>query len=254
MAEKPLLDTILETSAIVGSLVVPAKSLESHLGGFASQLTVWTHDDVYKISILGSATGLIHRGRSMLVCSMHQLNDVELSDVCIMLSDGSHVVTSSGSRTFRTGEYTRESDAYDVAAFDFTKPAEEFPELTNPFFRFDLVPPDAPNTNIMAFIVAGYPSADQKYELDEKNHLGIVRRVLVALPDDQPTDHALLKLQFVHELDFDPDGLSGGPAFVVQVVHGECRVYLSGIVLRAGRSHCYVLKSGYLWDFLGSFK
>lgn len=254
MADKPLLDTILETSARVGSLVIPANSLGSYVGRFASQLTVWNHDDVFKISIPGSATGLIHAGRSMLVCSRHQLRGVELSDVSIMLDDGINLVTSSGSRTFNDGDYTRESDAYDVAAFDFTKPAEEFPELTKSFFKFDRVPPDTPNTHIMAYVVAGYPSADQKYELEEKNHLGMVQRVRVALPESQPADHALLKLKFVRELDFDPDGLSGGPAFVVQLEHGECRVFLGGMVLRAGRSHCYILKSGFLWTFLSSFK
>ena len=245
---------MLETSARIGSLIVPAGSLESYLGRFASQLTVWTHDDVYKISIPGSAIGVIHAGRAMLVCSMHQLKDVERSDVSILLPDGSQAITSTGSRTFKLGEHTASSDAYDLAAFDFTEPASEFPALTKNFFKFDYVPPDTTNAHILAFVVAGYPNEDQKYELAEKNHLGMVRRVLVAHPDSQPTDPALLKLKFVRDIDFDPDGFSGGPAFVMQLVDGECRAYLGGMVLRAGKSHCYILKSGYLWEFLCSFQ
>ncbi len=254
MTKKPLLDTMLKTSARIGQLIIPAKSLESYLGRFASQLTVWTHDDVYKVSIPGSAIRLIHKGRIMLVCSMHQLKDVELRDVSILLPDGSHAITSSGSRSFRIGEQSDSSDAYDVAGFDFTEPASEFPALTEKCFKFDCCPPDAPNSHILAFVVAGYPTADQQYELAEKNHLGMVRRVLVAEPDSQPTDRALLKLKFVQHLDFDPDGLSGGPAFVMQLVQGEVRAYLGGMVLRAGKSHCYILKSGYLWNFLSSFQ
>lgn len=245
---------MLDTSAQVGSLIVPAGSLESYLGRFASQLTVWAHDDVYKISIPGSAIGLVHSGRTMLVCSKHQLKDVELSDVSILLPDGSLAITSSGSRTFRLGQHTTSSDAYDLAAFDFSEPAYEFPAVSNNFFKFDCVPPDTPNTHIMAFVVAGYPTADQKYELADKNHLGMVRRVLIAVPDSQPADIALLKLKFIRPLDFDPDGLSGGPAFVIQLVDGKCRAYLGGMVLRAGKSHCYILKSGFLWDFLCSFR
>lgn len=254
VTEKLLFDQLLDLSARVGSLIVPAASLEAYLGRFASQLTVWTHDDVYKVSIPGSAIGLMHADRAMLVCSMHQLKNVELRDVSILLPGGSKAVTSSGSRTFQIGDHPSSSDAYDLAAFDFTEPAIEFSSLTRNFFKFDCVPPDTPNTHILGFVVAGYPTADQKYELGEKNHLGTVRRVLVAEPDCQPTDSALLKLKFVRHLDFDPDGLSGGPAFVIQLVEGECRAYLGGMVLRAGRSDCYILKSGYLWSFLSSFK
>lgn len=254
MEQRPLLETMLDISARVGSLIVPARSLESHLGRFASQLTVWTHDDVYKISIPGSAIGVIHAGRAMLICSMHQLKGVELSDVCILTPDGSHAITSSGSQNCRSGEHKASSDAYDLAAFDFTEPAREFPELTKNFFKFDCVPPDAPNTHILAFVVTGYPNADQKYELAEKNHIGQVRRVLIAEPDSQPADPALLKLKFAQHLDFDPDGLSGGPAFVMQMVDGECRAYLGGMVVRAGKSHCHIVKSGFLWNFLSSFQ
>ena len=247
------METILDTSVRVGSLFVPAGSLESHLGKFAHLLTVWAHDDVYKIYLLGSSIGLIHSGRPMLVCSKHQLRDCELSDVGLLLPDGSNLVTSSGSRTFREGEHSRESDAFDLAAFDFSEPASEYPELSKNFFKFQQTPPDTHNSKILAFIVAGFPSQDQKYELAEKNHLGTVRRVLLALPDSQPNDPALLKLKFVRSLEFEPDGLSGGPAFVFQLVGGEPQAFLRGMVVRSGKSHCYILKSEFLWDFLDSF-
>lgn len=250
---RTLLNALLETSARVGSIIVPPGSLESHLGRFASQLAVWTHDPVFKLSIPGSAIGVTHKGRKMLICSMHQLGNVELSDVGLLLPDGSKVITSAGSQTIRMGENSLYSDAYDIAAFDFTEPASEYPALAKNFYDFDCVPPKAPNNHILGFVVAGYPNADQKYEIEDKNHLGIVRRVMVAELDSQPADTALHKLKFDRSLSFDPDGLSGSPAFVVQHVNGECRVYLAGMVLRAGKTHCYILKSGYLWDFLCSF-
>ncbi len=247
------MEMILDTSVRVGSLLVPAGSLESHLGKFASPLTVWTHDEVHKISLLGSSIGLIHSGKPMLVCSKHQLRDCELKDVGVLLEDGSSLITSSGSRTFNKGEHTQVSDAYDVAAFNFLEPASKYPVLSKNFFKFEQVPPDTPNSNIFAFIVAGFPFEDQKYELEDKNHLGTVLRILIAEPDSQPSDPALVKLKFIQALDFDPDGLSGGPAFVVQLVRGEPRVFLGGMIVRSGKSHCYILKSGFIWDFLNSF-
>jgi hypothetical protein len=247
------LHRVLDTSAWVGSLLVPARSLERHLGGFANSLTVWTHDELYKISLRGSAIGLIYCGKPLLVCSKHQLQDCELSDVGLMLPDGSNLVTSSGSREFKTCEQTQESDAFDVVAFNFSEPYSDFPLLRRSFFSFDSVPPDTHNSSILAFVLAGFPSRDQKYELEDKNHLGNVRRVLVAEPDGQPSDPSLLRLRFVETLDFDPDGLSGGPAFVVQIVGGEAKVFLGGMIVRAGASHCHILKSGFLWQFLSSF-
>ncbi|WJY20133.1 hypothetical protein QTA57_09455 [Fontisubflavum oceani] len=253
MPGEPLLDTILKTSAKVGDLYVPAGSLEAHLGRFASQLMVWTHDDVHKISIIGSAVGVLHQGRQLLICSRHQLRNQRLEDVGLMLPDGSSFVTSSGSRTFNEGEHLLQSDAYDVAAFEFTDPVREHPQLSNQFFEFSAIPPNTNNVNLLAFIVVGFPSADQKYELEDKNHLGITKRILVAEVDGQPRDEALLGLKFITPLEFDPDGLSGGPAYVVQYVDGEPRVFLGGILTRAGKDNCYILKSGFLWQFLSGF-
>lgn len=253
MARKPLIEDLLYTSVRVGSLLVTAGSLESLFGKFAYPLMVWAHHDVYKIRLLGSSIGLVHAGRPLLVCSKHQLRSCELHDVGMLLPDGSKLATSAGSRTFHEGQHLQESDAYDLAAFDFSKPASEYPELSKNFFKFQKKPPDTHNTNVIAFIIAGFPSKDQKYELEEKNHLGTVRRVLVAELDSQPTDPALLKLKFAQPLDFDPDGLSGGPAFVVQLVDGEPTVFLGGMIVRSGKSHCHILKSGFLWSFLNSF-
>jgi len=253
MSRKSLLEITLSTSARVGSLLIPAASLESHLGRFAHNLMIWTHDDAFKLRLLGSSVGLIHSGRVFLLCSKHQLRDCELKDVGLLVEEGGNLVTSSGSRTFTDAKYTLESDAYDVAAFDFYEPSSEHPELLKRFFKFQQIPADTTNTNILAFVVAGYPSKEQLYDLEENNHLGLARRVLVAEPDSQPSDPALLKLKFSQSLDFDPDGLSGGPAFVIQFLEGEPCVFFAGIILRSGKSHCYILKSGFLWSFLNSF-
>lgn len=244
---------MLRSSARVGSLILPARSLFSYLARFSSQLTIWSYHDVHRISIRGSAIGLIHNGRPMLVCSRHQTKDVDPRDVGIILPDGKYMISSSGFRSCIDSDDTRFSDAYDIAAFRFIEPANEYPEISRGFFRFDQIPPDTTNESIVAFVVSGYPSGDISYEVEERKHIGFVRRVRLAIPDSQPTDSALLKLKFLQELDFDPDGLSGGPAFVVIMIDGDFHAFLGGMILRAGRTHLYVLKSGYIWMFLETF-
>lgn len=249
---EPLLETLLKTSAKVGQLLVPAGSLESHLGRFVFQLMAWTHDEIFKISVLGSAVGIIHDGRYIVICSRHQLKGQNLEDIGLLLPDGSSFISSSGSRTVTDGQHLTLSDAYDIAAFDFTKAAHENPTLKNYFFHFSMVPPDTSNVNIIAFIVVGFPFCDQKYELEDKNHFGSVKRILVAKPVGQPSDEALLELQFVRSLAFNPDGMSGGPAYVVQIVGNEFQVFLGGLVVRAGQNSCYILKSGFIWRFISA--
>ena len=63
----------------------------------------------------------------------------------------------------------------------------------------------------LALIVAGFPSSDQLYELEENNHLGSVKRNVIALPDGQPADKSLMGARFVESLEFEPDGLKWKP-------------------------------------------
>jgi len=51
-------------------------------------------------------------------------------------------------------------------------------------------------------------------------------------------------------LDIDPNGMSGGPVYVVQLVGEVPTVYLGGMMLRSGREYLYFLKSGFIMDFL----
>ena len=97
-------------------------------------------------------------------------------------------------------------------------------------------PPATRNTDIMFAVVAGFPSKDQKYELEEKNHIGKFKRIVVCQPDPATYDPALLCLRTSEPLDFNPDGMSGGSAFVVQVVEGEFRAYFAGMVVTGGET------------------
>lgn len=112
------------------------------------------------------------------------------------------------------------------------------------FCHFAEVPPDTASDRIVALIGAGYPSADQNYELHESNHIGLVRRVMLLSVDGQPTDQAILRARTLVPMDFSADGLSGGPVFVVQMVGNGFVAYFAGMILRAGGGFIHFLKSG----------
>lgn len=247
-----ILDGLVSHSVKVGELLVPASSLESHLGRFVLNLVVWNHHETFKVSLVGSAIPIFYRENYFLVCSRHQLKGVDLENVSILYPDGSAAITSSGSRMFNLSDETTISDAYDIAAFNFSEPISQHPYLKGLFYHLQALPPDTMNDNIVAFVLSGFPCADQRYELEEKNHLGLVKRIFVALPDCQPRDRALLRLKHLNELNFDADGLSGGPAFVVQKVENKFHAFLAGMMVRGGKDFSYILKVGFIAAFLDS--
>jgi hypothetical protein len=122
--------------------------------------------------------------------------------------------------------------------------------LKERFFDLREIPPDTRNIDIVFAIVAGFPSKDQKYELEEKNHIGKFKRIVVCQLDQATYDPALLCLRATEPLDFDPDGMSGGSAFVVQVVSGELRAYFAGLVVTGGRDRFHIVKVGHIHRFL----
>jgi hypothetical protein len=53
-------------------------------------------------------------------------------------------------------------------------------------------------------------------------------------------------------LKISPDGLSGGSAFVIQLVDGQCCAFFAGLIMRGGKELFYVLKPGFVTRFLES--
>lgn len=236
-------EQLLQGSTLLNGVLIPMRSIGDVLARYVTNLVVLQDDPVYRVSIPGSATLLLYRGRFVMVCCMHQLKGSNLENVGLLKTDGSLLITSAGVRHFT---HRTESDFSDLAVFDFTDPCEAHPELQERFFRFHEVPPDGLNTDTIFAQVTGFPSNDQKYELEEQNHLGSVRRRILCELAPPPADDALFRLRPVEPLSFKPDGLSGGSVFVVQMADGRPAGYFAGIVVRAGRNHIYALKSGYI--------
>jgi hypothetical protein len=57
-------------------------------------------------------------------------------------------------------------------------------------------------------------------------------------------------LRTTEPIDFNPDGMSGGSAFVVQMVDGALRAYFAGLVVTGGRDRFHIIKVGHIHRFL----
>jgi hypothetical protein len=233
----------------LNGLIIPGRSIESVLARHAFNLVVNNDDETFKVSLVGSATAVRYQGRDILLSTQHQLQGVDQSQVAMLTDSGSHIITSGGRRG-----YTRrgDTDAHDIVAFDFTEPCREWPELRKRFFELRGPPPDGWNTSVLGILLSGYPSRDQAYEVYENNHLGLIRRQVVCLPHSQPSDEAMFTVEAVRPLEDHPDGMSGGSAFVIQLMNGKPTAYFAGIVLQGGRTRFHILKAGVVIAFLES--
>lgn len=249
MPKRTLIKDFAQLGVWLNGVVVPGRLVEQTLAAYSFNLVVYNNHETYKVSLVGSATAVHFNGRYILLCSNHQLNGVDPQQVAMLKDDGGLLVTSGGYGAYQVRSDT---DANDIAAFDFTEPVAAHPDLKRRFFDLTELPPDTPVANVMAILLTGYPSARQTYDLETNNHLGLARLNVVCEPDGQPEDNALIRVRATSPLSIDPDGMSGGSAFVIQLAGADLRAYFAGIVLQGGRELFHVLKSGYVVAFLRS--
>lgn len=247
--QNTILGQLSDHGVDINGLIIPGRSIESVLSRHAFNLMVNNDDEVFKVSLVGSATAVRYRGREILLATQHQLSGSNESQVAMLTDSGSHIITSGGIRRYSPRSDT---DAYDIVAFDFSEPCRDRPELKRRFFELNGGPPDVLNVHVLAMLLSGYPSDEQTYDIHENNHLGLGRRNVVCLPRSQPTDEALLTVQAVRPLDRHPDGMSGGSAFVIQLEGGRPHAYFAGIIVRGGKDTFQILKAGYVVAFLSA--
>lgn len=246
MRYRELLVESLETAVSVNGLFVRARNVQSMLGQFSFNLFVWAHDETFRVSLLGSATPLLYRGHHFVLCTGHQIKNVDRTDICMLTADGEFAVTSSGYCAARGGDEGMQHDLEDIVVFNFDGACEEHPALRRSFFKIGEFPPDCMSDAVIAVLNYGYPSQDQVYELHDKNHIGSLRRSTILKAHGQPLDETLLHLKPLQSLDLAPDGLSGGPNFVILKSGKDFNAYFAGITVRAGKDDLYMVKSGFI--------
>lgn len=243
------LDRLAELSVDVNGTLIPGCSTGNSLSRYTRIAAVFNDDETYKISLLGSMTAIRFNGREIALTTQHQLRGVDESRVGILTDTGSRLITSGGSRRYPPNA---ETDAYDIIAFDFSDPCKSRPELQSYFFDLRSPPPDTLIENVLAVLLTDYISKEQDYDIADNNHLGLVRRRIACRFDTQPSDDALLRVKPLQPLDKSPDGMSGGTAFMIMNENSAHKAYFAGIIVRGGQNELYIIKAGYVFDFLKS--
>jgi hypothetical protein len=233
-------------TANVNGVTIPGRALEGRLARHAFNLAAYNDDPIYRVSLAGSATAIRFRGRSLLLCTNHQLRGFDLEQVA-MLTDNGGLVTSGGYVSYTIND---SADASDLAAFDFTEPVAAHPELAARFFDLRAIPPPTNLEDIVCFLLTGFPSKGQRYELEESNHLGLARLCVPCLPDSLSADPALCKVRAASPMAINPDGMSGGSAFVICREGARFSAYFSGIIIRGGGDFFHILHPGLVLNFL----
>lgn len=249
MVSVPILRRLAVLAIDVNGLIVPGRQIEGVLSRHSLNLVVNNNDEVFKVSLIGSATAVRRNGHEILLTTQHQIRETELSQVAMLTESGSHVVTCGGYGAFQPSS---QSDANDIAAFDFSEPCKERPELRKHFFDLSRVPPEVvvADNNVVAMLLSGYPSHEQNYDVHENNHLGLFRRQVVCRPHSHRMDDALLTVRAERPLLVHPDGMSGGSAFVIRREHGKLYAHFAGVIVRGGLEYFSILRAGVVCAFL----
>jgi hypothetical protein len=240
----------LWTSVKVHGLFVRANELQSRLHKFAHILAEFTNVEGYEVRLIGSATGLDYYGNKLLVCTAHQLNDVSGQDVGIVIAEQDQYVSSAGYTRFRASDSPRESDAEDLCAFDFTPQTNDNPRIAQRFFRLGSRDFLNDEDNVIAYLAYGCPFADQKYNLVDEKHLGIMIRSMTCEPQGNHSDPALGLCRLLSLMDFDPNGLSGGPVFATVLEGPEIVLRFAGIINRSSNGLVHFIKANVMRNLL----
>ena len=253
------IEGITKYAVQLNGILIPAKSVESALCHYTQLLTVANDDETYSIGLMGSATGIFYRNHYLLLCTRHQLKILEgrpYEQVGLLDKDGKYFCSAGGIRHYV--DDVNEFDLHDLVVFDFTAPCLARPNMRERFFPFANAPPEIRSDRIIAFIASGYPSKEQDYGLTEnERRLGLTRAQIIcqcAPSEDQlEEDPTLLRLVPMEPLRFNPNGISGGATFVLQIVDSIPQAFFAGMIVRAGLNDLYILKAGFIQKFVNTW-
>ena len=131
LVRRNIKSTLIKLSVRLNGIYIPPRSVESALGRYVEALIGHNQDEVFRVSLCGSAVPIRFRDRYLLVCTHHQVAQRELETIGLLTRDGAISVTSGGARHFID---KKDSDRYDLMAFDFTEPCADLLHLRERFF------------------------------------------------------------------------------------------------------------------------
>ena len=113
----------------------PANQLNRRLHRFAQNLVLLTDCKDFPFQLIGTSAGLHYRRKRFLVCTDHQIRQIDaVENVGIILPEHHQYTSYSGYTFFSSSALRRESDAEDLRVFDFTELASTRAFLSRRFF------------------------------------------------------------------------------------------------------------------------
>lgn len=253
------MQTLLEGMTIfsigVNGVLVPAKNIEKVLTKSTRPLFVWNNSETYPCSVIGSCVAINYHDQYFLVCTRHQmkaLNGRSPENIGFLDEAGEMFVSSSGFIHHTENHIA----GCDLLVLNFTPPCMARPQMKHHFSKVYERPPDVWESQIVGFVVAGYPEKDIVYELGDNRHIGFQKRIVVcklAKKTEQSGDSSILRLKPLGSLNFDPNGMSGGSAYVILQQGDSYTAYFAGVISRAGKNDIWILRAGYILDLLSLF-
>jgi hypothetical protein len=245
LGKRTIRDILFGNAVSINGVFIPSTQIEDHLERYCTSLGVVTGDERCPFYIPGSATLMKYKGRYFMICTRHQLDQTKSLDaVCLLLphSDGqTKCVTSGRARWY---EALNDGDHHQIVVFDFTETCSNTPELRSMFFDFRQQHPDIPEDQMAAILTYGYLTSGANFDY-ENNKIEQVRARVTSRFVSPGSDDALHIIEPVPALDFDPDGMSGGPTFcVVRESPDRFGVHLAGVTVRGSRDKLMVIKAG----------
>lgn len=244
-----IIESLSATSVRIGSLFIPANSVESSLTRYSRQIFLVNESVEFPYSIRGTGTAVKYRDQHFVFCCQHQFKDSQPDQVAVICRREKNFLLHGSNLKVPTQNIDNiDEDYIDACGFKFEIPSYDIQNLSSDFFPLN---DDStwPNFSRNKLIIIGYPYCEQQMYTDT----GIHPRVVIVGGEYLNASAA----QYVHVLklqrkrQFNSDGLSGGPVFYVGENNQEYFIGLAGMIARGGSDsdHCYFIEAELLKYF-----
>ena len=148
-------------SVSINGVYISASEIEDALSRYCKPLCAETESADFPIRLAGTAIPIIYRDNYYLICSRHQLSDIDFQDVFIFTPDQINLATPSGAKSWKL-ESIQNSDQFDIVALDFSDAVKEHEALKASFFHLKTAPSEIPTDHIVGYFVVGLQGERKK--------------------------------------------------------------------------------------------
>ncbi|SDZ14102.1 hypothetical protein SAMN05444004_106196 [Jannaschia faecimaris] len=229
-----LLDSKLNTSVLIGNVIVPANSVTQSLRPFAEPALYHTAGfELNNFSLGGTLTKLKLRDRYFGLLTCHQIHKANFNYAMIsVINEENRSFCTAMRAVFPANEHS--VDELDAVLCEFTDPVSTGSLSSHGWFdlRNDYAQPHTPEP--LAVVAIGYPGHRNAIDYENEGYAAGPNAVLGT--ESMPSISGRLSFEPVSPLDYDPNGFSGGPVFGLKETPNGLQAFFAGLVTEASRS------------------